>query len=783
MPAAKSPPNIDRALIPDMRKRTPLAHQLDLFYRLAVRMVLAGPEAAPVIQKSGDRRQQLEAVLMVPHACWVNLDEISLEIGPLAEAATTRLAPALWDAPPGQIDKVFADLAGLLADIDGYYVRLEALHWDAKYDPVGRKFQPHDPLLTQEAGTWHFQYDRTGRWLRPDQESQKVGYGGADWKRNAELIRDIKTAIEKFAMWPPEAAPLLTVLSTELHILETSPPWSATEPALKRLHLHNSTRRPYAEFNDDVASVGAYARMLAAKQVSLTFALVSAAVAGRFAPNLKVDQARVGAGLRAISDVFGYSDPTGTSPMVEEQMTKLAASITERWPALKDQFTTVQNCLNDRKHDEWAAALQATGDAIAKRVTFSETDRLGTVQRAWDRWREAILKAGEYVPSLDSVLCAAAGVGPDRQLRGLARRLLLTEWSTLYYRAAVHTSIDDLRFAPPWLGAMAATILSPSLASGDTPGVVAIFPGILSDEEIHTIGQIFAEVPRDVTRLSGLVVYGSTPVTTWRVSAEYAAVAWTPEQASQALERLRASPARGPLGTAMNHVFIESNVAEQVATAIVDLVKAPEPDSVRPSVTAFAFDRTAAKPVWADRLITQPENVDALMRTAEARPVENVGALPAQVKSLWDSKARLRGTLEESPPGVRGSLEVELSIDEAELTLVWMFDGKRRLAWLSFANGLLASTGIVTRRFSLLWDGVTLRAEQQAAYVLRFDNFIGRLVARFIDELSFELKEETRGWAVDLTRRRPRGTMPDRRMRMHLFSATNVPTSNAPVPS
>lgn len=192
--------DIDRALTANMRGRTPFAFQLDLFYRLAVRMVVVGSHAHNVIQGSSERKRQLETVLMIPHAFWVNLDVTSLPIQKTVAHAIDKLAPDLkpTHVPPKQIEQVLIELAQLLSDTDRYYARLDELQLSQRYEPIGRTFQPQDPLINHNAGTWRFLYDRAGRWLRPEEESQKVRYGGADWKHNAAFIRRVEATIKGF---------------------------------------------------------------------------------------------------------------------------------------------------------------------------------------------------------------------------------------------------------------------------------------------------------------------------------------------------------------------------------------------------------------------------------------------------------------------------------------------------------------------------------------------------------------------------------------------------------
>jgi hypothetical protein len=779
--SAKTAGEIDLALIRDTRQRSPLAHQLDLFYRLAVRMVLAGMSAAEVIQQSAERRRQLETILMIPHAMWVNLDRSSLQIQSLVADAIERLAPDLktTHVPQKQIDRIFGELASLLSDIDRYYARLDELNWSERYQPIGRTFQPHDPLISYSGGTWKFLYDRTGRWLRPQEESQKVGYGGADWKRNAAFIRDVESTIEQWTGPKTRTvAPVdLTVLSTELRILPTSPPWSATRPALERLDQYRLARKPYQGVEDDIKSVGEYAKMLAANQAALTHALLCGAVVGQFVKS-EFDAA-VSEGLRAISHVCGFSDPARPAAMVEDRLDDLADAIQKRWPALAAGFAQLKIYLDERKHDEWSAALNEMASTIGKTVTFDGDARTAAVQGAWDRWRQFLVKRDTeaFVAGLDDVLCRTANVGPGTLLRDRPAEMSLVDWSRAYFRAVVHPDEKDDQFAPAWLGAIAALALAPLPASRLVSEVTRCFPGALKADELQSLKEAATTAaPQPGSRLSALIVYGDTSsaVLSWPVPVDYATVALTTAEAAQVLALTKTAGRDGLLWTAIDHAFIEGNVQAQEVKPLIDLLAGLPRRSSRLPVIAFNVDHRSPTPAWADRVAARPDDAVALLRTAEARAIADVDELPHSLTRFWESGAHLAGSLEEQPSGAHSEVDVEFTPLHGEVQLAWLTGNRRRLARLRFADGFLLCTGrFVTRRYALLFDGVTVRAEQRQSYVLRFDDFVGKFLASlFVAQESLEFKEEARGWTVELTSRRARGQSPERRAQARLVTVS-----------
>ncbi len=578
----------------------------------------------------------------------------------------------------------------------------------------------------------------------------------------------------------------LTALSTDFRILPTSPPWSATQRALDQLDRFRETRRNYERFDDDIASVGNFAKMLAANQRVLTLALVCGAVVGRF--NGGSFGESVSAGLRAIKDVYGFGEPTRAVTTIAKTLEGIAEEITTRWPVLTNRFTQLETLLKQQKHDEWSAALHETANVIANDVTFTDPDRQEAVETAWREWRRFLLITGDdgsLEPGFDNVLCRAANIGPYTVVRDHPAEMPLAEWSSAYCRALLHPSIGDREFAPAWLAVVAALRLAPLPSRQVQSELRQFVPKLLDPVDVQLITTSPISTTAPASRLSGLIVYGdASSVGSWRVPVEYAAVAWTVKQSSEALTILQAAGRQGPLWTPIDHVFIETTVNEQDARTIINVLAAFPRASHALSVIAFAFDRNAAKPAWAERIVQQPEDAVALMRTAEARRIADASALPNRTKILFESGARLTGSFEDAPEGRRTDVEVEFLPRETDVEVTWSVNRRSFKASMSFAGDLLVRRRFVTRRYAILYDGVTIRAEQRAMYLLQLDNAIVRLLTRlFVDELSFEFKEETQGWAVELTARPAQGKRPERRTRIRLFNVATSPTASSPAPS
>jgi hypothetical protein len=572
----------------------------------------------------------------------------------------------------------------------------------------------------------------------------------------------------------------LAALSTDLGVLPPSPPWSATGPALERLDHYQENRRRYEGFDDDVNFVGSFAKMLAANQRVLTLALVCGAVAGRFKGGA-FDESVAG-GVRAIRDAYGFGDAGRADATIAKTLETLADEIKRRWPSLTPHVRRLETCIGDQDHDAWSAALREAGTAILADVAFSAEDRQRALEGAWGEWHRFLLSADgqkPFAPGLDNVLCLAANIGPHTVVRARSETMTLTDWSSAYCRALLHPSTGDLEFAPAWLGVLAGLQLAPLPSYQARREASKLFPQV----DLGDVALMTTSAPTDaptVSRLSGLIVYESLGAFHWPAPSGYAAVAWTAKQASEALAVLKAAGRAGPLWTPIDHVFIEATVSADEAGTIIKALKDFPRVSHDLSVIAFAFGRHAAKPAWAERVIQQPEDAVALLRTAEAHPVADADALPARTKALFTSGARLSGSIEAVPSGARTELDVELTPQGPHVDMTWALDQQNSKAWLSLQGDLVVHSRLVTRRFAILFDGVTIRAEQHAAYFLDVDNPIVQLLTRlFVDHLSFEFKEETQGWTAELTTR-ARGSSPGRRARIQLFNASPSPAVNAP---
>jgi hypothetical protein len=305
------------------------------------------------------------------------------------------------------------------------------------------------------------------------------------------------------------------------------------------------------------------------------------------------------------------------------------------------------------------------------------------------------------------------------------------------------------------------------------------FASDLSAEELVALQTLLVSAPP--RHICGLVVDNHP----WerghvRLPAEYGAVILHPSEVLAALETAKANGKEVP-GAAFDHLFIDVTVDDADARHIIALVKEIAYGAHELSVTAFTTDRTTSKPAWADRLYLNPPDFTALMRTAEAAPIANAEGLPASLRLMWEKGSRFMAW-SEGADKVESHTPMELSRTPAGARIAWFSGSVERAVELRFDEGVFARRGrLVERRYTLLYDGVTLRAEEIGRTLWQFRSPIGRAFGRFVAERfapseSFEVRLENNVWAGDMIVKRRNSSEQRSRIRVEV---THIPDARA----
>jgi Cdc6-like AAA superfamily ATPase len=174
--------------------RTPLAHQLDLEYHLAVRLtLLADPD--PVTQRKWrNHRAEIEALLWAPYDAWLRKDarEIDIASKPFAQEAISR-APGL-----ATVDRMVLlhTLGRLLSNRNEFYTALTPDLWQ-RYEPP-LPLPDHEPFIARDPANpskWSFNFDRDGYWAGVGGNAPS---DGGDWQLNVQLVNDFIDAMRRF---------------------------------------------------------------------------------------------------------------------------------------------------------------------------------------------------------------------------------------------------------------------------------------------------------------------------------------------------------------------------------------------------------------------------------------------------------------------------------------------------------------------------------------------------------------------------------------------------------
>lgn len=272
-----------------------------------------------------------------------------------------------------------------------------------------------------------------------------------------------------------------STLSSQLGFLPSTPAWPEVQRAMDRLSRPQAEADP--EFQQDVRTIGSYARMLRDNRELLTGLLVTGLALGRLgsAGKRRPVAEQLLSGLSALSWA-NDGDSAGTKGLVK----RIWGWIREQRPELGDTIVGVDQ---DWDFEEWSEVTERRLQAIAQQVKPSRP--LVDSARA-DSWHEWELRIGFFLagspPQLPlggyDVLCRSAGVSPASLLRAKLDVMTIQEWSRLAYLPFAR-EVPQSETVPPWIHGAASWVL----------GFPAAFQGNLSTP--HPIRVLMVRRSRD----------------------------------------------------------------------------------------------------------------------------------------------------------------------------------------------------------------------------------------------------------------------------------------------
>jgi hypothetical protein len=325
-----------------------------------------------------------------------------------------------------------------------------------------------------------------------------------DWRAAAEFIDAVGAALAEISAGPRmEGAPAeinagqhgegglagttldFSTLSSQLHILSTSPAWPEVQRAMTRLRgapWEQPGYTGYPEAAADAKGVNDFAEMLSASGELLARALVCGALVGK-ASGLEGPGARLLLGLQVISKAFDFAHQEQEAigedlqQVLRKERTRMvveAAFVPMAHVSSSDAALAQPRILWQRfqdnppalSHDgigEWTAWIQRRALAIDKESLFPPSSLHAHRKRAWATWQErleAFLQRESGVePGLSDLICMAAGIGPARLLAWKLEQMTIAAWAAATLWALADFGEDDPIGAPPWLGTYALIAL------------------------------------------------------------------------------------------------------------------------------------------------------------------------------------------------------------------------------------------------------------------------------------------------------------------------------------
>lgn len=678
----------------DESGRSHLAHQLDLYIDLGIRLAMRETSLPPGVEHTPELDRQLRSALLQPAQAW-HRDERSLDV---AEHALpdlfARVAPFLDPPLYDPWRAMLLRLGELLSDTADYFSAVNRSGLRERYGPGLAALVPQKPLLRRAGDTWTFRYDARGRPLDNEPVQDIWSAAAADWERDIDFVRSVASALAELntdtgSKRSGDAADLSAL--ADLGVLASSPPWSAAEPALRRLEAYRASHRSYPQFQDDVRGIADYARMLLTNRHTLCAAVLVGGTIARAIPREGTD---VVAGLRIIMDTYRFEAEGEES--IAATLERLQSTLLDEHPGLTPAAGAIPADAFDA--DAWLHWARTVTRALR---TVVHGDMAGKRESAWSEWRAhlegtAARADARFVPSIAGLLCRAARIGPHLVLRDEVQQMTAADWSDALLRSQLAAPADDPAGTPPWLAVHAAR----ALHLQDTPAAAG--------------------------RIALIVRAPSSITTAWRPGERTGFASWTREQTLHALSEGDRAPMLTNLLSRLNAIFVEHDSATELDGIAGEIIGhlTRSAGGRRPNVVLFGAARSLPHPAWAARVVGAPRGPEDLFGVIEPVAVTGERQLPPVLHRLWTAGGALAGEVLETARGprrtpLRGGAHATFELylkphgQAADATLVSV---RRSIAaTLSFGpDGLLRAGRFLRRRYRVTAEGTVMRFERVA---------------------------------------------------------------------
>ena len=340
--------------------------------------------------------------------------------------------------------------------------------------------------LERQIGDWRFRWrvDASGLSLyeEPDDQENLLPSDSSPepvvWD-NVDLIEDLSKGLGLQQGNGDAGRISFTKLTSELHILSTTPAWSETERAIARLRQVKENWRPYPEFPQDRDCVGAFADMLRRSDRLLADALFSGAVLGT-ASAVQNPGERLVLGLLEISNLHRLEG------LQEKESGERLDTLAK---ALRNEvgLSSVESLSLSQGTEAWLAEVRNLL-TDAEKSDLLKTKALAERRRAaWAVWRArlapyALGPRTEFpappIPTVDDLVCAVSNVSPASLLKPHLGEMTLVGWSEVLYWALADVPPDVSCYMPIWM------VYPALLALGFPPGSWAPLVDALVADEI-----------------------------------------------------------------------------------------------------------------------------------------------------------------------------------------------------------------------------------------------------------------------------------------------------------
>jgi Cdc6-like AAA superfamily ATPase len=468
----------DTVALPPGVVRTSLGYRFDVMIQLAIEMLLEQPDMRRRLDRQPEFRRLVYDALYFPSRSWAGgakeLDVSEEHIGTYLiqrmqaerEGVNGKHRPHLVsDVELTYLIQQVRALVDLLVKRQSYQELLA--RYGQERERSGQSLPtsvlgalPLERVLLEPLKSNRY------RWLI-DPAGRSLVSGIMPWQEAEAFVTGLATYLRNLS----EGRLDFTVLSSELHIIGTSPAWSEVRAAMERLgraHQVSSSAQAggprsgaqaaTAEIQRDADTVREFSELVKRSGDVIERALYCGAAVGRASQTAATPHDRLLAGLRAMADRLGFV--VANEAIVRERVEALSTLVAERFSEVGTPAPPLPLTLDSTV--VWRESVNRATTKVLRLPPLDVKDLGATIDRAAHFWAERLLQglptqSTVAKPGLDDVLCAVAGAQLTTILKPKTSDMTLQNWGDALYWSvqSVAGVARDLDHCPAWLSVVA----------------------------------------------------------------------------------------------------------------------------------------------------------------------------------------------------------------------------------------------------------------------------------------------------------------------------------------